>query len=148
MNIPAKEFIFASIFLLSNKLQTLGDSLLQEITLKQWLLLMTIDSLKKDPLSVTELAVFIGSSRQNVRKMLGTLENKGYVNLLQNTQDKRNLSVSLTAKARDFFVRFEPNGDAFLVQLFEGVTLHQLECTKTTMETLFENHERMEQKYE
>lgn len=148
MNIPAKEYIFASIFLLSNKLQALGDSCLREITLKQWLLLVSVHTLAKNPLSVTELAAFTGSSRQNTRKMLEALEGKGYVTLTQNAQDKRNLSVALTAQTHDFFEQFEARGEVFLAQLFEGISPEQLEISQTTIETLFENAERMGQSNE
>ena len=74
--IPTKEFLFGSIFLLSNKLQALGDGYLKEITLKQWLLLIMIQTINKEQPSVTEVAAFMGSTRQNVRKMLEALEKK------------------------------------------------------------------------
>lgn len=143
MNISDKEYLFASIFLLSNKLQALGDIYLKEITLKQWLLLVSISALEKKPISVTELAAYIGSSRQNVRKMLEALASKGYVTLTQNTQDKRNLSVALTARTLDFFERFDTKGDVFLARLYDGLSTAQLKDGRITFEMLFENIERM-----
>ena len=50
MEIPAREYLFGSIFLLSNKLQALGDGYLKEVTLKQWLLLIMIHVMDKDQL--------------------------------------------------------------------------------------------------
>lgn len=97
------EYLFGSIFLLSNKLQALGDSYLQEITVKQWFMLVMIHHMGKEPPSITEIAAFIGSTRQNVRKMLEALSVKGYVKLTVNPHDKRNLSVSLSEKTYLFF---------------------------------------------
>ena len=76
MEIPAREYLFGSIFLLANRLQTLGNGYLEEVTLKQWLLLIMIHVMDKEQPSVTEVADFMGSTRQNVRKMLEVLEGK------------------------------------------------------------------------
>lgn len=144
MNIETKQYLFGSIFLLSNKLQTLGDNYLQEITLKQWFLLMMIHNINKKQPSVTEIASFIGSTRQNVRKMLDVLAGKGYVELTVNPQDKRNLSVLLTSQTYDFFTRFEDKGNDFLQELFHDIDSDLLESSRRTFELLFENIERME----
>ena len=143
MEIGTPYYLFGSLFLLSNKLQTLGDSYLQEITLKQWFLLMMIHNLNKEQPSVTEVAAHISSTRQNVRKMLEVLAGKGYVILAVNPQDKRNLSVSLTQKTYDFFTAFEAKGDAFLQRLFSDVDPLLLENTRKVFDALFENIERM-----
>ncbi|WP_102050331.1 MarR family winged helix-turn-helix transcriptional regulator [Pygmaiobacter massiliensis] len=143
--ILTKEFLFGSIFLLSNKLQALGDGYLKEITLKQWLLLIMIQTIDKERPSVTEVAVFMGSTRQNIRKMLEALEKKGYVILSQNEKDKRNLSVALTSQTQHFFEQFEAQGDALLEQLFQNISPEQLATTRQTFDTLFENIERMEE---
>ena len=143
MEIPAREYLFGSIFLLSNKLQALGDGYLEEITLKQWLLLIMIHVMEKDQPSVTEVADVMGSTRQNVRKMLEVLEGKGFVALCANPLDRRTLSVALTPKAEQFFARFQSKGDAFLDRLFDGIPPEDLEATRRTVEALFENMERM-----
>jgi len=143
MEIPAREYLFGSIFLLANRLQTLGDGYLEEVTLKQWLLLIMIHVMDREHPSVTEAADFMGSTRQNVRKMLEVLEGKGFVELLANPLDRRTLSVALTPKTEQFFARFQAKGDAFLDQLFAGIPPEELAVTCRTVEALFENMERM-----
>lgn len=147
MDMPVKEFLFGSIFLLSNKLQVMGDGYLNEITLKQWLLLIMIKTLGKEQPSVTEVAAYMGSTRQNVRKMLEVLASKGYVSLNQNEQDKRNLSVALTQKAYCFFERFEAKGVVFLEQLFGNIEPELLESSRQAFEILFKNIEKMEKEH-
>lgn len=143
MEIPAREYLFGSIFLLANRLQTLGDGYLEEVTLKQWLLLIMIHVMDKEQPSVTEVADFMGSTRQNVRKMLEVLEGKGYVELSPNSGDRRTLSVALTSRTEQFFARFQAKGDAFLDQLFAEIPPEDLTVTRRTVEALFENMERM-----
>lgn len=147
MNVSAKQYIFGSLFLLANRLQTLGDTALQEITLKQWLLLVVILNMEKDQPSVTEVAEFMGSTRQNVRKMLEVLATKGYVVLGTNERDKRNLTVSLSPQTFQFFTQFDEKGTAFLEQFFYGMDDALLESTRRTFETIFKNLERMEEQY-
>lgn len=144
LDIDAKEYLFGSLFLLANKLQILGDNYLEEITLKQWFLLMMIENLDRKQSSITEVAAHIGSSRQNVRKMLEILEAKGYVELSQNLHDKRNLSVELTPQSFQFFENFETKGAIFLDRLFQDISSEQMEISRKTFETLFENIKRME----
>lgn len=144
MEIETKQYLFGSIFLLSNKLQTLGDKYLNEITLKQWFLLIMIHNLGKEQPSVTEVAAHISSTRQNVRKMLDVLASKGYVELTVNPQDKRNLAVALTPKTYRFFTQFEDKGNNFLQKLFSDIHPELLESCRQTFETLFENMKRME----
>ncbi|WP_313339813.1 MarR family transcriptional regulator [Sedimentibacter sp.] len=148
MDIPTKEYLFGSIFLLANKLQTLGDAFLKQMTLKQWLLLIMIFNMEKKQPSVTEIAESIGSTRQNVRKMLEVLSAKGYVALCVNERDKRNLSVVLTEKTFLFFTQFEAKGAAFLEQLFDGIHSDLQKSTRITVEALFNNLERMKMQYE
>ena len=143
MEIPAREYLFGSIFLLANRLQTLGDGYLEEVTLKQWLLLIMIRVMDKEQPSVTEVADFMGSTRQNVRKMREGLEGKGYVELSPNSGDRRTLSVARTPRTEQFFARFQAKGDAFLDQLFAEIPPEDLTVTRRTVEALFENMERM-----
>lgn len=143
MEIPAREYLFGSIFLLANKLQALGDGYLEEVTLKQWLLLIMIHVMEKEQPSVTEVADFMGGTRQNVRKMLEVLEGKGFVELRANPLDRRTLSVALTPKTEQLFAQFQAKGDAFLDRLFDGIPPEELAGARRTVEALFENMERM-----
>ena len=59
-----KAYIFATIFTLANKLQTLGDEFDRNITTKQWLFIIGVSTFKKPPM-ISEVAGFIGYSRQN-----------------------------------------------------------------------------------
>lgn len=144
MKLETKEYLFGSIFLLSNKLQVLGDSYLKEITVKQWFLLVMIHNMEKELPSITEVSTYIGSTRQNVRKMLEVLSAKGYVQLTTNPDDKRNLSVSLTAQTYLFFEQFDDKGTIFLEQFFNDISPELLESSRQMFEALFQNMDTME----
>ena len=53
--------------------------------------------------SLNSIAAFVGTSRQNIKKMLIPLENKGYVRVLKSELDARALKVELTEKSYRYF---------------------------------------------
>ena len=69
ITVENRKFIFASLFLLANKLQTVGDRWDETITFKQWLLLIIIQFKESYP-TLTETAELIGTSRQNIKQLV------------------------------------------------------------------------------
>lgn len=116
-----QQFIFGCIFLLSNKLQLLGDKVTQEITLKQWFLLNMIQNMDNKSPNFMEIAKVIGTSRQNVIKMISVLEKKGMVKLQPSKTDQRAVYVTLTQKCFDYFASKENAGNTLLDTLFSGI---------------------------
>lgn len=101
--IDKEETIIGYITFLSNKLTQFGDGILPDITFKQWFLLIMIAKMKIEEKSLNSIAEFVGTSRQNVKKMLIPLENKGYVTVLKSELDARALKVELTEKSYQYF---------------------------------------------
>ena len=73
------EYIIGSISLLSNKITLLGDTIFPDITFKQWFLLMMISKIERQDKNLNSIAEVVGTTRQNVKKMLLPLQSKGYV---------------------------------------------------------------------
>lgn len=116
-----QQFIFGSIFLLSNKLQLLGDKVTEELTLKQWFLLNMIQKMDNKSPNYMEIAKMLGTSRQNVSKMVTVMEKKGMVKLHPSKTDQRAVNVTLTQKCFDYFASKENAGNALLDTLFSGI---------------------------
>ena len=96
--IEKEEYIIGSISLISNKITLFGDTILQDITFKQWFLLLMISKMKIQDKNINSIAEFVGTTRQNTKKMLVSLESKGYVNIKKSKSDARALNVELTKK--------------------------------------------------
>ena len=73
--------IFSSIFVLQNRMQTAGEKLQTEISMKQWLLLAMTECCP-EPRTLTNIGNLMGCSRQNIKKLALALEKKGFVRLL------------------------------------------------------------------
>lgn len=114
-----KAYIFASIFALSNKLQVLGDAFDENITIKQWLFIVGVSKFSEPP-TISEVAKFIGYSRQNAKRMAVALDERGYVTITKDRNDARALRITLTQKCTEYFTQRSDREVEFLNKLFTG----------------------------
>lgn len=91
--------IFSSIFVLQNRMQTAGEKLQTEISMKQWLLL-AMTACCSEPRTLTNVGNLMGCSRQNVKKLAAALEKKGFVRLLSGGNNS--VCIELTDKVKEY----------------------------------------------
>lgn len=137
------QFVFATVMLLANRFQTRLDKYMGDLTLKQWLLLCMASQFDKEEVSVNELAAFVGYTRQNIKKMLDLLVDKGYIAVEKSTRDKRAYCVKLTEKTHSYFNEFEDLGDKLLTELFQEISTQELAATAKTLMRLLDNIEKL-----
>lgn len=114
-----KAYIFGTIFSLSNKLQVIGDKFDKNITIKQWLLLVSISKFPEPP-TISEVANYIGYSRQNAKRMAAALEERGFVAITKDENDARALRIALTPKCIEYFTGRNQRESEFLEEIFDG----------------------------
>ena len=85
--------IFASIFVLQNRMQTAGEKLQTQISMKQWLLLAMTECCPQ-PRTLTNIGLLMGCSRQNVKKLALALEIKGFVRLLNGANNSIGIELN------------------------------------------------------
>ncbi len=99
-----RKAIFNTLFISANRLQTLFDSRIPDLTLKQFLLLSTLRQACRDRnMTLTQLGEMLGCSRQNIKKLARILEQKGYITIVQSSDDSRAVCALPTEKAEDYF---------------------------------------------
>lgn len=114
-----KAYIFATIFTLSNRLQVLGDEFDKNITIKQWLFALGVSRFKEPP-TISEVANFIGYSRQNAKRIASALHKSGFVTISKDKNDARALRIELTPKCIEYFAERKKREVEFLEELFTG----------------------------
>ncbi|HOK49443.1 MAG TPA: MarR family transcriptional regulator [Sedimentibacter sp.] len=114
-----KAYIFATIFTLSNRLQTLGDEFDKNFTTKQWLFIVAVSRFKEPP-TITEVANFIGYSRQNAKRIAADLEKAGHIMLQKDENDARALRITINPQCMEYFKKRDKREIEFLEQVFEG----------------------------
>ena len=116
-----KNMILGMIFRIANAWQQKSNSLLGELTLRQFMLLAAMKDMPQTSANLSQLAHAFGGTRQNVRQLVGSLSDKGFVQTGPSDKDKRELLVSLTDKAHAFFAENEDAGDELFSPAFKGV---------------------------
>lgn len=115
-NIDSKQYIFASIFILANRLQTACEKIQKDITMKQWLMLALISKTDSKQ-NLSDIGKIMGCSRQNVKKLARPLQEKGYIEFLKG--DNNSLNIITTDKFDQYSKSMENRHSKSLELLFE-----------------------------
>jgi len=137
--------IFSTLFIAGNRLQTLFDTRIPEISLKQFMLLSVVRH-SPEPMTFTELGKLLGCSRQNIKKLAQVLERKGFLSIQPSPSDARALRVVPTGRAEQFFQTEFPRYERELQFLFEVYTEEEISTLFGLMTRLYEGIDNLAQK--
>lgn len=87
--------VFGSLFSLVTRLEVMGNSqdFLGELTTKQWYLLIHLITFFSEPPTLSALAAEMDTSHQNAKAIALKLQEKGFLELVKDKNDKRALRV-------------------------------------------------------
>ena len=139
-----EQYVVGSLPLLANSLSALGSRLPSGVTYRQWFLLMMLSRMDSEEKSVARVAEFAGTSRQNVKKMLSSLEERGYVQLAPSRSDRRAWAVSLTRKGRDYVRRHEGTVSEETARMLAPLSDAELDALVASLQRLGECVEEFE----
>ena len=131
--------LFGYFFAMSNRLQTVGDRFYEEITCKQFFLMICLRLFENGAPTINELSEIMGCSHQNVKSIAGKLEEKGYLEISPDSDDARKLRIRLTNKADSLAKKYQKKELDFIDMLFTGISDKQIETTFKTLEKMEEN---------
>jgi DNA-binding MarR family transcriptional regulator len=146
-DLESKYIIFATIFMLSNKLQTIGDSFFEEVSTKQWFVTLILSIMEGYTPTLSELSDAVGSSRQNVKQLVLKLEQKGYVKLIKDVDDARCLRIHALPKCKEFHMAYHQKSSDFLDRLFGSFKEEDLTITKNVLLEMRKILEGLEKDY-
>lgn len=134
-------FVFGSLFVTANLLETLLDRAFAPygITVKQWLLLITITSLFAEPPTVKQVAGAMGTSHQNVKQVALNLEKRGFLRLVKDVKDARVTRLVTTEACRAFSEETSQAGELFMQTAFAGIGAEELMGARNTLMALWQN---------
>ncbi|ABS35104.1 MarR family transcriptional regulator [Clostridium botulinum] len=135
-NIDKRYHVFGMLFLLSNKLEALGNNFLGELTTKQWFFMLILMNFFKEPPTLSELALEIGTSHQNAKQIAIKLEEKGFLVVKKDTKDKRVLRLTPTNKIEKY-VKLRKDKDHFFIEKFFNV------LTKEEVKNIYESFTKL-----
>lgn len=135
--------IFSTLFIAGNKLQTLFDSRIPEVSLKQFMLLSVIRQ-SREPLTYTELGTLLGCSRQNIKKLADVLSKKGFISVQQNPRDPRAIGIFPTERTEAYFQEEFARYGENLKYLFEVYTDDEVETLFALLSKLYKGIDNLE----
>lgn len=121
-----RKAIFSTLLIAGNKLQTLFDQRIPEVSLKQFMLLSIIRQ-SKEPFTFTQLGNLLGCSRQNIKKLADVLTKKGFITIQQSPHDTRAMCICPTEKVNDYFIHDFSKYQEELKDLFAVYTEEEIE---------------------
>lgn len=142
-----RKAIFSSLFIVGNKLQTIFDNHIPQISLKQFMLLSIVRQ-SREPLTFTQLGNILGCSRQNIKKLAEILEKKGFVIMQKSPHDTRAMCICPTDKVNDFFENDFLKYQEELQYLFEVYTDEEIETLFILLSKMYAGIENLEKKIE
>lgn len=134
-------FLLGLLSAFENRFQAVADSTMKEISWKQFFAVICVNLCKDKP-TVKELAEIMGSSHQNVKQILLKLENKGFVDITVDENDKRKQRIELTEYCRDFCAKNNEMSANIMKKMFEGISDEQLQMTIQTIIQMEDNLKR------
>ena len=131
--------LFGLFFAFGNRLQAAGDAFYEEITCKQFFLLICLSLFTEEPPTINDLSRVMGSSHQNVKQIVNKLEKSGFVMTLCDQEDKRKIRVMPTEKLAELGEKYEQQENEFMKQFYEGISEEELQLTFRVMSKLESN---------
>jgi len=146
-SMPDQKFIFGGVQVVANQMDTLLERELKEhnLTTKQWLLTIVVQNIFDHDPTIKEVAKGMGSSHQNVKQVALKLEQKGFVVMEKDSHDARITRIKLTAAVDSFGQESQKKSEIFTEKLFHGITAEELAMTRSALEKMLTNLERMDQ---
>lgn len=133
--------IFASVFVMQNRMQTACEKIQTEISMKQWLLL-AMTTICEKPHTLTNIGNLMGCSRQNVKKLSVALEEKGYIRLVQSNNNS--VCIELTEQVYKYMKGIELRHAETLKLLFMDFTEKEIDQLYRLYQKLYSGLERVE----
>lgn len=141
-----RQLLFGGTFVLANKLQVVGDKLVEGLSTKQWFLLRNLVDLPKDPPpTINQIAQEMDSTRQNIAKMLELLEREGFVVIEKNAADLRSRSVRITESGLNQAKQTAENAQGFLDRLFRDIESEESEVASRVLLKMVRNLQEIQE---
>ena len=120
-----RKILLGYIFLVSNRLQTVMDNKIPELSAKQWFVSIMLGMFDEPP-TLKQLAEMCCSSHQNTKQIVLKLEEKGFLAIYDDKDDKRAIRIKATDKLRKWERTTQQSANDFLSAMFSDLSQEQL----------------------
>ena len=137
---------YSLLYIALNKIQAEADSGLEDLTLRQLMLLIAIAHLDPQEATIVNIASTLGTSKQNVTRLVNHMAKAGYLSSKPGQTDKRNVNISITDKGLSVMQKNTINSNKYFLNLFKNFTRIEIKSFRKSLEKL-SNYDNTKQKY-
>ena len=119
--------IYAAFFSVTNKLQAQGDTYLETLTSRQYMIMLAIAHLPEDETTLVNISRKLETSKQSAQKLVVNLENKGYLITVPSKLDKRAINVEITELGKKVMVECGEKSTSLMADIFKEFTSGELD---------------------
>ncbi|WP_297421751.1 MarR family transcriptional regulator [Clostridium sp.] len=127
---------YSLLFIALNKIQAEADSGLEDLTLRQLMLLIAVAHLDPQEATIVNIASTLGTSKQNVNRLVNHMVKSGYISSKPSQTDKRNVNISITDKGLSVMQKNTINSNKYFLNLFKNFTRTELKSFRKSLEKL------------
>jgi len=92
-----------------------------QITTKQWLMMIVMANAFQDPPSMQEVADAMSTTHQNVKQLATRLETRGFLRIERDPENKRISRLKVTAECFEYWDNRTPEDAKSIMALFQGL---------------------------
>lgn len=131
--------LFGLFFAFGNQLQTAGDHFYEEITCKQFFMIMCLRLFQEEPPTISQVSEVMKSTHQNVKQLAIKLEQLGYVHMEEDPKDRRKIRIRLDESTERLRQKYKVQELEFFKGLYEGIPKEDIVTTYKTLLKLEQN---------
>ena len=123
-------FILVMVFMVEQRWRYFIDKEMEpdNITMKQWLMLIVIASAFKSPPSIQEVADAMSTTHQNVKQIAASLERRGFMTLERDPDNRRIIRLKVTDRCFALFQKRNEQDTKTVAGMFENLTDEEMKA--------------------
>lgn len=129
---------YSTLFLVSNKLQIIGDKYCEPLTSRQYMVMLAILHIENEKRTFNNIAQKLGTTKQNTTQLIKVLEKKDYVKVEPNKYDKRSVNVNITELGYKVLIECsEDGGINLMADLFKDFSEDEVKVLWKLLKKLY-----------
>ena len=137
---------YSLLFIALNKIQVEADSHLENLTLRQLMLLIAIAHLEPQEATIVNIAGSLGTSKQNVNRLVSYMVKAGYLSSESSQTDKRSVNIRITEEGYAVMRKNTINSNRYFLNLFQDFTKEEIAALRKTLAKVA-NYDHANQKH-
>ncbi|HOJ78176.1 MAG TPA: MarR family transcriptional regulator [Bacillota bacterium] len=119
--------VYSTLFSVYNKMQTESSKRFSTLSSRQYMTILAILHLPENERTMNNVAKKLGTTKQNIRQLITTLEKKQLIEIQSSNRDRRATNLEVTPAGMNEMLKAGEIGIMFLADLFNEFSSEELQ---------------------